>query len=101
MFQLCRRGYELSHIHVDDHAQILADEDGVEASLGRVNLEAQSREQGEGVDLQDRVSSYDISTKGRRQAQVSMRRRRCHHRFGVFGLDSVGLSEKRLTTPGP
>ena len=44
--------YELPHRHVDDHAQVLADEDGVEVSLGRVNLEAQSREQGEGVHLQ-------------------------------------------------
>ena len=52
MLQLRRRGYEWSYIHVDDYAKVLADEDGVEMSLCRVNLEARSREQGEGVDLQ-------------------------------------------------
>ena len=42
---------EHPHLHVDDHAQVIADEDEVEIFLHRVNLEAQSCEQGEGVDL--------------------------------------------------
>ena len=39
-------------LHVDDHAKVLDIEDGVEVSLGKLNLEAHSYEQGEGVDLQ-------------------------------------------------
>ncbi len=52
LLELRRRGYELPRFHVDDHAQVLANEDGVEVSFRWVNLEAQPREQGEGVNLQ-------------------------------------------------
>ena len=53
IFLLRRRGYGPSHMHVDDHVKMLiADEDGVNMSLRRTNLEARSREQGEGVNLQ-------------------------------------------------
>ncbi len=39
-------------LHIDDHAQIFADEDGDDVPLRGVDLEAQSCEQGEGVVLQ-------------------------------------------------
>ncbi len=49
-FQL--RSNELPNLHVDGHAQVFADDDWVEVSLGTVYFEAQPREQGEGVVLQ-------------------------------------------------
>ncbi len=40
MFEFRRRGNELPNLHVDAHAEVFADEDGLEVSLGRVYLEA-------------------------------------------------------------
>ncbi len=44
-------GNGLPHIHVDDHAQMFTDDDGVDVFLGRVYLEAQSCEKEAGVVL--------------------------------------------------
>ncbi len=52
LLQLGGWGDELPLLHVDDHAKVFADEDGVEMAFRQVNLQAESCEQREGDDLE-------------------------------------------------